>query len=93
MLNCDIKLIVEKVVNLCETCIKFRKPSPRPIVAFSNADDFNDTVSPDLHQLQPGLWYMHMIDKFTKFSAAAIITFSPWGNGVCERHNQTLTTI
>ena len=122
-----------------------RKPSPGPIVAFSKVDDFNETMSLDLHHLQPGLWCMHMIDEFTKFSAAAIIAskshcenifindwitifgapkkifsdnvreftgdnfhemcerfnikiqtapaFSSWSNSVCERNNQTLTTI
>ena len=72
LLNSDIMLIVIKVVNSCKTCIKFRKPLPRPIVAFLKADDFNETVS-DLRQLQPGLWHVHIIDEFTKFSAAAII--------------------
>ena len=74
LLNSDIKLIIKKVVNLYETCIKFRKPSPQTIVAFLKADDFNETVSLHLHQLQPGLWYMCMIDEFTKFSATAVIT-------------------
>ena len=74
LLNSDIKLIIKKVVNLYETCIKFRKPSPQTIVAFLKADDFNETVLLHLHQLQPGLWYMCMIDEFTKFSATAVIT-------------------
>ena len=74
LLNNDIKFLVKKVIDSCETCIKFRKPKPRPIVAFSKADNFNKTVSLDLHELKPGLWYFHMIDKFSRFSAAAIIT-------------------
>ena len=39
-LNSDIKLITEKVLNSCETCIKSRKPLPRPIVAFSKAKTY-----------------------------------------------------
>ena len=125
--------------------MKFRKPKPRAIVAFSKADDFNKTVSLKLHELKPSLWYFHMIDEFSRFSAASIITnkshsakvflrhwiavfgapnkvfsdsggefvgeafhemcerfnieiqttlaYGPWSNGVCERHNKTLTTI
>ena len=82
LLNGNIKPIVEKVVNLCETCIKFRKLLPQPIVAFLKVDDFNETVSLDLHQLQLGLWYMHMKDEFTKFSAAAIIASKIHGANV-----------
>ena len=74
LLNNDIKSLVKKVIDSCKTCIKFRKPKLRPIVAFSKADDFNKTVSLDLRELKPGLWYFHMIDEFSRFSAAAIIT-------------------
>ena len=56
LLNNDIKSLVKKVIDSCKTCIKFRKPKPRPIAAFSKADDFNETVSLDLHELKPGLW-------------------------------------
>ena len=45
LLNGNIKPIVERVVNLCETCIKFRKLLPQPIVAFLKADDFKETVT------------------------------------------------
>lgn len=69
-----LNLLSKKVVNSCKTCIKFSKPSPGPIVTFLKADNFNETMSLDLHQLEPGLWYMHMVDEFTKCSAAAIIT-------------------
>ena len=99
----------------------------------------------ELHQLEPNMWYMHIIDEFTRFSNAHIIrhkdatvrifmkcwismfgapckvfsdnggefisdefvdmceafgmkisttpSYSPWSNGLCERHNQTLTNI
>ena len=103
----------------------------------------------DLHQTVSGtstnLWYMHIIDEFTRYSNAQIIhnktatvrtfmkgwislfgaprkifsdnggefigddfvdmcetfgikisttpSYSPWSNGLCERHNQTLTNI
>ena len=102
-------------------------------------------ISMDLHQLEPNMWYMHIIDEFTRFSNAHIIrhkdatvrifmkcwismfgapckvfsdnggefisdefvdmceafrmkisttpSYSPWSNGLCEHHNQTLTNI
>ena len=109
------------------------------------ASDFNEMISMDLHQLEDSIWYLHMIDIFTRFSAGAIVrtkeasvvgdkiikqwigifgaprkmfndnggefaneqfiqlcqqfnieplttaAYAPWSNGVCERHNMTLT--
>ena len=46
---------------------------PRPAVGLPRAYDFNDTVAMDLHQLGPNLWYLHLIDEFSRFSNAAII--------------------
>ena len=66
--------IIEDVVNNRETCLTFKRPSPRPVVGLPKASEFNDTVSVDLHQLKPNLWYLHIIDEFTRFSNAAIIS-------------------
>ena len=136
---------IDNVISNCEICIKYRKAPPKPIVGFSKASDFNDTISIDLHQLLPNVWYMHIIDEFSRLSNAAIIksktetvkmllmkwisifgapntifsdnggefisdkfydmceafnikvlttpSRSPWSNGLCERHNQTLTNM
>ena len=54
--------------------MKFKKPSSRPIVGLSKAEDFNQTVSIDLHELKPKLWYMHLVDEFTRYSAAKTMT-------------------
>ena len=69
----NISLLIKKVVNTCETCIKFREPNPRPVVAFTKTKDFNQTVSADLQQLLTNLWYMHFVDEFTCYSAAVIV--------------------
>ena len=50
LLTKDISLLIIKLVDTCETCIKFRTPNPRSAVAVTNAEDFNQTVSVDLHQ-------------------------------------------
>ena len=139
--------ILENIVANCETCRKYAKPAPRPVVGFSLANDYNHTVAMDLHQLEPSLWYLHIIDEFSRFSAGCITNskqsskivkkfmqcwisihgapkrlfsdlggefdsaemkdmsenfnivisttaaYSPWSNGLLERHNQTLTEI
>ena len=137
--------MLEEIVKNCDVCNRYRKPSPRPVVGFPLASDFNQTVAVDLHQLEPNLYYLHIIDEFSRFSAGCItptkqssqfvqnfiknwisihgapqrlfsdlggefnsaevldmaenfnieiITtagYSPWSNGLLERHNQTLT--
>ena len=123
----------------------YRKAIPKSVVGFSWATDFNQTVGMDLHQLEESVWYLHIIDEFTRFSNAIIIrnkgtstvikkflqswisifgspnkvfsdngsefeseefkdlcenfnitfttthSYSPWSNGLCERHNYILT--
>ena len=54
--------LIKDVVNSCATCIKFKKPRSRLIVELSKAEDFNQTMSIDLHELKPKLWYIHMVD-------------------------------
>ena len=65
--------IIDEVVQACDVCGKYKKPVPRPIVGLSRAEDFNHSVALDLHELGPNLWYLHMIDEFTRFSNAVLI--------------------
>ena len=65
--------IIDKVVSHCKTCQQYKKPIPRPAVGLLKANDFNDTLAMDLHQLEQNLWYLHLIDKFSRFSNAVII--------------------
>lgn len=142
----EVRSTVLRICSDCKVCHVNSKIPPRPVVAFSLASDFNEIVSLDLHQLGPSIWYLHVIDVFSRFSAAAIIrskeasviienfmriwvsvfgapeigvftdnggefnneqfremaesfnmtvkttpAYSPWSNGVVERHNATLT--
>uniref|UniRef100_M4AZE1 Integrase catalytic domain-containing protein n=1 Tax=Xiphophorus maculatus TaxID=8083 RepID=M4AZE1_XIPMA len=143
--ECDS--LLKKVVNQCEVCQKYCKTKPKPAVGLPLASTYNETVAVDLHELEPGVWYLHIIDQFTRFSAGSVLTtkrsseivkrfihdwisvhgppqklfsdnggefnneevrdmaenfnievkttpaYSPWSNGLLERHNQTLTEI
>lgn len=136
---------IADVVNSCDICKRYKKAEAGPIVGFSWSEKFNDTVSMDLHQLENNIWYLHIIDNFSRFSRAIVIKnkqsitivqkflecwvsvfgapkkilsdnggefnskdfismcenfnisvfttpgYSPWSNGLCERHNKTLT--
>lgn len=139
--------ILQQIVNDCEICKKYKRTKPKPAVGLPLASEYNETVAVDLHELEPGVWYLHIIDHFTRFSAGNIVItkksseivnsfihtwisihgapqrlysdnggefnseeirdmaenfniktrttagYSPWSNGLLERHNQTLTEI
>ncbi|XP_048012163.1 uncharacterized protein LOC125245541 isoform X2 [Megalobrama amblycephala] len=145
--DAECSVILEKIVSECETCQRYSKTTPKPAVGLPLASQYNETVAVDLHELEPGVWYLHIIDQFTRFSAGSILTtkksseivkhfvhvwisvhgppqklfsdnggefnndevrdmaenfnieikttaaYSPWSNGLTERHNQTLTEI
>ena len=61
------------MIQGCDVCLKYKKPVPRPVVRFAWATDLNQTVGMDLKELGPSLWFLHIIDKFTRFSNATII--------------------
>ena len=66
--------MLKNIVNDCDSCRRYKREKPKPAVGFPLASAFNETVAVDLHQLEKNLWYLHMIDEFTRFSAGAIIT-------------------
>ena len=65
--------MLRQVVNNCETCALFKKTPPKPAVGLPLATDFNQTVAVDLHELGTNVWYLHITDEFTRFSAGAIV--------------------
>ena len=69
-----LKQIIDTVIEWCKACQKFRKPHPKPVPAFTKLDSFNETLSLDLHELKPNLWYLQVADEFSRFSAAPLIT-------------------
>ena len=65
-----------KITNLvdgCEIC-KTQKPGGKPVSSLPLADDANQVLAMDLHQLSPGLWFLHIIDVFSRYSVAVSIT-------------------
>ena len=53
------------------------KAPARPIVGLSMAKTFNETVAMDLKEWTNGdkmVWFLHLVDHATRFSASAVIT-------------------
>lgn len=63
--------ILKDIVKNCETCIRYSKPKQKPAVGLPT---YNETVAMDVHKLEQGVLYLHVIDHFTRFSAGSIIT-------------------
>ena len=68
------KLNIEIAVN-CNTCKLYKRSPPRPVVALPIASKFNDIVAMDLKvfSLTKGIYFIHYIDLFTRFSKAIVI--------------------
>ena len=65
----DMTEIAEK----CDVCTRHKKTPPKPVVGMPLAEDYNHTVAVVLHELDRNVWYFHMIDEYTRFSAVVII--------------------
>ena len=62
---------VKELDQSCEICLRYKKLNLRPIVGFSLAHDFNETVTMDLKPFR-NVYIFHLIDHATRFSAGAI---------------------
>ena len=58
----------------CKICKQFKKPPPIPVVSIPMATDFNDVVAMDLIVLTHGKYIVHLIDLFSRYSAACVRT-------------------
>ena len=69
----DLLDMVKDLDKSCEICMRYKRPSSRPVVGFSLAHDFNETVAMDLKQFR-GVYILHIVDHAARYSAAAIIS-------------------
>ena len=64
----------------------------KPIVGFNPANDFNQVIVLNLLELGPGLWYLHMIDLFSRLSMAVVIC-SKEADVIVDKFMQNLVAI
>ena len=69
----DLLKSIDKATRKCDTCKRYGKKKPRPVVALSLAKDFNDYVTMDLKFIK-GTIILHLIDVATRFSMAVVVT-------------------
>lgn len=65
--------ILQQIVDDCEICQKYKRTKLKPAVGLPMVSEYNETVAVDLHELELSVWYLHIIDHFTRFSAGSIV--------------------
>ena len=48
--DCTLQLF-DQIVDKCDVCLKDKKPTPKPTVGSPRANDHNQSVAVDLHEL------------------------------------------
>ena len=72
MLDCDMEKQIRSVTENCEVCIKYKRPTPRPVVSVQMAEKFNEVIAMDLKQVQQYL-VLVMVDLATRYCVASVI--------------------
>jgi len=58
-------IILQRIVNERKTFQRYSRTKPKPAVGLLLLRQYNETVVVNLHELQPDVWYLHIIDQFT----------------------------
>jgi hypothetical protein len=72
----DVKEMLKKIYEKCETCKKFSKTPARPVVSLPPASEFNEVLTMDLKEINVGQYkyILHMIDAYTRLSVSIFLT-------------------
>ena len=73
MVDQETKYLLKDIYKKYVICHKYTHPKMKPIVCFNPAKDFNQVIALDLHELGPVLWYLHMIDLFSRLIMSVVI--------------------
>ena len=70
----ELKKMNQTIAESCETCLKFKRNKPRPVVAPPLSSKFNDVVAMDLKVLTRHHRYViYFIDIFTRFMRGCVL--------------------
>ena len=81
----NVDALVDKATSSCETCEKFGKKPPKPVVGSPLSHAFNGVISLDLHEFRGRddyRYYIHIIDLFSRYIQAALISSKKGGKVV-----------
>ena len=69
----DCEEIINSISEKCEVCKCFKRTLCRPVICLPLATKFNQVIAMDLKQFRPGIYFLHFIDLFTRYSLAKVI--------------------
>ena len=72
IISSELEKEIKAISDQCLTCIKFRKPPPRPVVSIPLATRLNETVAIDL-KVWGKCYFLVLVDVATRFCAARVI--------------------
>lgn len=70
--NSKLEQAVQKVTKESETCFKFQKPKPRPIVSMPMASKFNEAIAMDL-KVWGSKYFLVIVDLAARYCTATVI--------------------
>ena len=68
----EISQIVDNISVECETCKRYKKTPPTPVVSLPLATRFNEVIAMDLKKFGD-VFFLHLIDLFTRFCKSKVI--------------------
>ena len=72
--NPNLAEIMNGIYKSCKICKEHAPTPPKPAVCMPLAQEFNKCVAMDLKQIQGGHWILYIIDVFTRYTMAQIIS-------------------
>ena len=73
MVDQETKYLLKDIYKKCDIYYKYTRLKMKPIVDFNLVNNFNQVIALDLHELGLGLWYLHMIDLFSRLRLTVVI--------------------
>ena len=72
-LDDDTSQIVDNISAECETCKRYKKTPPTPVISLPPATRFNEVITMDSKKFGD-VYFLHLIDLFTRFCKSKVIT-------------------
>ena len=70
----EVSEIIEQISDNCNVCKRFKKTPARPVVCMPSANKFYQVIALDLKHFKDGVYFLHLIDLFSRFSLSQVIT-------------------
>ena len=71
--NKNLEKEIHHASKYCITCVRFKKPSSRPVVCLPMAKEFNEMVAMDL-KVWNNSYFLVIVDLATRFCTATVVT-------------------